>query len=204
MAGGGGAGEGCAGAGARARLAAAEQGTPFSPRPAYSVGRPSKKEDGEMRIAAPRDRAPVPAASQLAAASSAEAATVGLDALQPIELAPPPSAPMRAGSFDWRNFGNQIDPMRAIIPSDFAANHLETRSHDILLLRANKKDKWHVKYYHGRATRGFHCRRWIKFVQDNGLRKDFICIFELMKGAKRTTMVVHVARKVNGRFIMAG
>ncbi|TVU49364.1 hypothetical protein EJB05_00672, partial [Eragrostis curvula] len=91
-----------------------------------------------------------------------------------------------------------------IIPGDFAADHLETRSHDILLLRANRKDKWHVRYYHGRATRGFHCRRWIKFVQDNGLRKDFICIFELMKGAKRTTMVVHVVRKVNGRFIVAG
>ncbi|TVU26107.1 hypothetical protein EJB05_28639, partial [Eragrostis curvula] len=99
----------------RARREAAEQGTPFSPRPAHSVGRRRKKEDGEIRVAAPRDRAPVPAASQLADASSAEAATFGLDALQPIELAPPPSAPMRAGSFDWRNFGNQIDPMRAVV-----------------------------------------------------------------------------------------
>ena len=54
-----------------------------------------------------------------------------------------------------------------------------------------------------RATqRGFNCHRWVKFVHDNRLQKDHICIFELMKGARMTTMVVHVLRKVDGRFVM--
>lgn len=84
----------------------------------------------------------------------------------------------------------------------FAAEHLEGRSHEILLLRPNRKEKWHVKYYHASHTRGFNCRRWVKFVHDNRLRKDHICVFELMKGAKRTTMVVHVLRKVDGRLVL--
>ncbi|CAN6356791.1 unnamed protein product [Urochloa humidicola] len=84
----------------------------------------------------------------------------------------------------------------------FAADHLVGRSHDILLLRPNRKEKWYVRYYHGSSARGFNCRRWIKFIGDNRLRKDHICIFELMKGARRTTMVVHVLKKVDGRFVL--
>nr|CAB3466351.1 unnamed protein product [Digitaria exilis] len=84
----------------------------------------------------------------------------------------------------------------------FAADHLEGRSHDIQLLRPRRKEKWRVRYYHGGTTRGFNCCRWIKFIRDNRLRKDHICIFELMKGARRTTMVVHVLRKVDGRFVL--
>ncbi|PUZ67696.1 hypothetical protein GQ55_3G455700 [Panicum hallii var. hallii] len=84
----------------------------------------------------------------------------------------------------------------------FAADHLEGRSHDILLLRPKRKDKWYVRYYHASHTRGFNCRRWVKFIRDNRLRKDHICIFELMKGARMTTMVVHVLRKVNGRLVL--
>ncbi|KAF8692267.1 hypothetical protein HU200_039874 [Digitaria exilis] len=84
----------------------------------------------------------------------------------------------------------------------FVADHLEGRSHDIQLLRPRRKEKWRVRYYHGGTTRGFNCCRWIKFIRDNRLRKDHICIFELMKGARRTTMVVHVLRKVDGRFVL--
>ncbi|CAL4891299.1 unnamed protein product [Urochloa decumbens] len=84
----------------------------------------------------------------------------------------------------------------------FAAEHLEGRSHDILLLRPNRKEKWYVRYYHGSSARGFNCRRWIKFIGDNRLHKDHICVFELMKGARRTTMVVHVLRKVDGGFVL--
>ncbi|TKW29347.1 hypothetical protein SEVIR_3G389900v4 [Setaria viridis] len=89
-----------------------------------------------------------------------------------------------------------------IVHHGFAADHLEGRSHDILLLRPNRKKKWYVRYYHASRARGFNCCRWIKFVGDNRLRKDHICIFELMKGARRTTMVVHVLRKVDGRFVL--
>jgi len=88
------------------------------------------------------------------------------------------------------------------IHHEFAANHLEGRSHGILLLRPRRKDKWYVRYYHASHTRGFNCHRWVKFVRDNRLRKDYICIFELMKGTRMTTMVVHVLRKVDGRFVM--
>ncbi|XP_022680614.1 B3 domain-containing protein Os12g0592300-like [Setaria italica] len=89
-----------------------------------------------------------------------------------------------------------------IVHHGFAADHLEGRSHDILLLRPNRKKKWYVRYYHASRARGFNCCRWIKFVGDNRLRKDHICIFELMKGGRRTTMVVHVLRKVDGRFVL--
>uniref|UniRef100_A0A0A9E2X8 TF-B3 domain-containing protein n=1 Tax=Arundo donax TaxID=35708 RepID=A0A0A9E2X8_ARUDO len=91
-----------------------------------------------------------------------------------------------------------------IIHSGFAADHLEGRSHDILLLRPNRKEKWHVRYYHGSSTRGFNCRHWIKFVRDNRLHKGYICVFELMKGAKKTAMAVHVIKKVDGMFVLVG
>ncbi|KAL6847031.1 hypothetical protein ACP4OV_022884 [Aristida adscensionis] len=91
-----------------------------------------------------------------------------------------------------------------VIHHEFAAEHLEGRSHDILLLRPNRAEKWYVKYYHGKDTRGFNCRRWVKFVCDNGLRKDYICVFELIKGAKKSTMIVHIIKKVGGRFVLKG
>ncbi|KAK3140119.1 hypothetical protein QOZ80_5AG0396250 [Eleusine coracana subsp. coracana] len=85
-----------------------------------------------------------------------------------------------------------------VVHSGFEADHLEMRSHEILLLRPNRKEKWYVKYYHGSSATGFNCRRWVKFVSDNRLHKDDVCIFELKKCARRKTMVVHVIRKVNG------
>uniref|UniRef100_J3NEL9 TF-B3 domain-containing protein n=1 Tax=Oryza brachyantha TaxID=4533 RepID=J3NEL9_ORYBR len=91
-----------------------------------------------------------------------------------------------------------------IVPSKFAADHLENRSHEILLIRPNKKEKWYVKYYHGSTNRGFNCHRWIKFMRENRLREGYICIFELMKGARRVTMTVHVIGKVGNRFVLLG
>ncbi|XP_037437707.1 B3 domain-containing protein Os12g0592300-like [Triticum dicoccoides] len=91
-----------------------------------------------------------------------------------------------------------------IVPSKFAADHLEGRSHEMLLLRPNRKEKWYLKYYHGSVTRGFNCRRWSKFVRDNRLREGYVCVFELMKGARKATMTVHVLRKADGKFVLLG
>ncbi|XP_048528448.1 B3 domain-containing protein Os12g0592300-like [Triticum urartu] len=91
-----------------------------------------------------------------------------------------------------------------IVPSKFAADHLEGRSHEMLLLRPNRKEKWYLKYYHGSVTRGFNCRRWSKFVRDNRLREGYVCVFELMKGARKATMTVHVLRKVDDKFVLLG
>uniref|UniRef100_A0ACD5T7L2 Uncharacterized protein n=1 Tax=Avena sativa TaxID=4498 RepID=A0ACD5T7L2_AVESA len=92
-----------------------------------------------------------------------------------------------------------------VIPSKFAADHLERKTHDVLLLRPNRKEQWSVNYYHASVTRGFNGGRWAKFVRDNGLREGYVCIFELMKGARRVTMTVHVVRKVDdGRFVLLG
>ncbi|XP_052137861.1 B3 domain-containing protein Os12g0592300 [Oryza glaberrima] len=91
-----------------------------------------------------------------------------------------------------------------IVPSGFAADHLDSRSQEILLMRPNKKEKWYVKYYHASTTRGFNCQRWIKFIRENRLREGYICIFELMKGARRVTMTVHVIGKVDDRFVLLG
>ncbi|XP_047050297.1 B3 domain-containing protein LOC_Os12g40080-like [Lolium rigidum] len=92
-----------------------------------------------------------------------------------------------------------------IIPSKFAAKHLAERSHDILLVRPNRKG-WCVKYYYQeRYTRGgFTCTRWNKFIRDNKLRKGDVCVFELLKGMSKVTMMVHVSRKVDGRFVLVG
>ncbi|KAK1626195.1 hypothetical protein QYE76_000510 [Lolium multiflorum] len=94
-----------------------------------------------------------------------------------------------------------------IVPSKFAAKHLAERSHDILLLRPNRKG-WCVKYYYQeRSTRGwggFTCTRWNKFIRDNKLRKGDVCVFELLKGMSKVTMMVHVSRKVDGRFVLVG
>ncbi|CAM0949194.1 unnamed protein product [Alopecurus aequalis] len=91
-----------------------------------------------------------------------------------------------------------------IIPSKFAADHLEGRSHEMLLLRPNRREKWHVKYYHASFTRGFNCRRWANFIRDNRLREGHVCIFEVMKGTREATMTVHVFQKVKERFVLLG
>uniref|UniRef100_A0ACD5XH20 Uncharacterized protein n=1 Tax=Avena sativa TaxID=4498 RepID=A0ACD5XH20_AVESA len=100
-----------------------------------------------------------------------------------------------------------------IIPYKFSADHLQRRPHDVLLFRPSREEQWGVRYYHGSSKRGFNCRRWVRFVRDNGLREDDVCVFELIKGAKTKdktarpteTMAVHVARrKKDGRFVTVG
>jgi hypothetical protein len=90
------------------------------------------------------------------------------------------------------------------IPKRLAAKHLAKRSHDILLLRHNRRAEWCVKYYYREPTPAFICRNWTKFVRDNKLRKGDVCVFELMKGASEVIMMVHVFRKVDDRFVLLG
>ncbi|KAM0862921.1 hypothetical protein ACQ4PT_044958 [Festuca glaucescens] len=97
-----------------------------------------------------------------------------------------------------------------IVPYKFAADHLQRRPPDVLLFRPSIEEKWRVRYYHSSSTRGFNCQCWVKFVRDNGLREGDVCVFELIKGAKRknkaVTMAVHVVRrrKKDGRFVTVG
>ncbi|KAL6622540.1 hypothetical protein ACP70R_032419 [Stipagrostis hirtigluma subsp. patula] len=91
-----------------------------------------------------------------------------------------------------------------IFPSRFAADHLESRLHEITLRRPNKKDTWCVKYYRTNDTRGIKNYLFSKFVTENKLREGDICVFELMKGARRVTMTVHIIRKVDGQFLLVG
>uniref|UniRef100_A0A453JTK0 TF-B3 domain-containing protein n=1 Tax=Aegilops tauschii subsp. strangulata TaxID=200361 RepID=A0A453JTK0_AEGTS len=58
------------------------------------------------------------------------------------------------------------------IPSKFAADHLQSKPREVLLLRLSREDKWHVRCYYSSRTRCFNCQRWVKFVRDNGLRKE--------------------------------
>ncbi|VAI27846.1 unnamed protein product [Triticum turgidum subsp. durum] len=88
------------------------------------------------------------------------------------------------------------------IPKKFAAKHLAARSHDILLLRPSRGRKWCVRYYCHSKLRGFSNSPWSKFVRDNKLREGHICIFELIKGVHKATMIVHVFRKVDGRLVL--
>ncbi|KAF8733313.1 hypothetical protein HU200_014917 [Digitaria exilis] len=91
-----------------------------------------------------------------------------------------------------------------IFPSRFVADHLDSKLHEITFVRPNKKDKWCVKHYHTRDAQGVRNYNFSMFVQDNRLRQGDICVFELMKGARRVTMTVHVIRKVDGRFVLVG
>jgi hypothetical protein len=91
-----------------------------------------------------------------------------------------------------------------IIPCRFAADHLDKRSHDIILHRPNRKGKWLVSYYYSCYMRSFQNLAFFKFVRDNKLCEGDICVFELMKGKRRVTMAVHVIRKASDRFILVG
>ncbi|KAJ1266119.1 hypothetical protein BS78_08G126600 [Paspalum vaginatum] len=86
-----------------------------------------------------------------------------------------------------------------IFPSQFAADHLDSRPQEITLLRPNRKDKWCVKYYHTADARGIRNHNFYKFVLDNNLREGDICAFELMKAGRKVTMTVHAVRKDAGR-----
>ncbi|CAN6343570.1 unnamed protein product [Urochloa humidicola] len=91
-----------------------------------------------------------------------------------------------------------------VIPSRFAADHLEERAHGIILRRPNSKEKWPVRYYYSHHMRSFQNLAFFKFVNDNKLQEGDICVFELMKGKRRVTMTIHVIRKANGRFSLVG
>ncbi|KAF8733317.1 hypothetical protein HU200_014921 [Digitaria exilis] len=89
-----------------------------------------------------------------------------------------------------------------VVPSRFAADHLQERTHEIILCRPSRNDKWFVRYCYTSYTRGFQNLQFFNFVHEHKLREGDICVFELMKGAKRVTMTVHVIRKVHDRFVL--
>lgn len=105
-------------------------------------------------------------------------------------------------------------PLVQIIPMEFAADHLQRKSHDILLVRPAREERWHVRYYQWSTSIGFKGKSWAKFVCDNRLREGDVCVFELIKCARRkkmkktamTIIAVHVARrrKADGRFVAVG
>ncbi|TVU49363.1 hypothetical protein EJB05_00671, partial [Eragrostis curvula] len=90
------------------------------------------------------------------------------------------------------------------IPMKFT-DHLEAKSHDIILRRPKRKEKWSVKYYYTQSNRYFKHFKFFNFVRENKIREGGICVFELMKRARRVSMTVHVIRmKVDGRFALMG
>ncbi|TVU49368.1 hypothetical protein EJB05_00676, partial [Eragrostis curvula] len=100
---------------------------------------------------------------------------------------------------------DMTDVLVQTVPSGFAAEHFEARSHDTILCRPNRKEKWLVKYYYTPYNRCFQNVQFFKFVRENKLHEGDICVFELMKGARRVMMTVHVIRKkVDGRFVLVG
>uniref|UniRef100_A0A0A9D690 TF-B3 domain-containing protein n=1 Tax=Arundo donax TaxID=35708 RepID=A0A0A9D690_ARUDO len=88
------------------------------------------------------------------------------------------------------------------ISSEFATKYMRTVHREVILERASSKGKWHVRYNCNKFSRGLCGRGWCGFVNDNGLVDHDVCLFELIKGARRLTMTVHVLRKVRGRFVL--
>jgi hypothetical protein len=90
------------------------------------------------------------------------------------------------------------------VPIRFAADHLQERTQEIILCRRSRKDKWRIRYYYTSYIRVFQNLQLFKFVHGNKLREGDVCVFELMKGAKRVTMTIYVIRKVGSRFVLVG
>ncbi|XP_062209353.1 B3 domain-containing protein Os03g0622200-like [Phragmites australis] len=88
------------------------------------------------------------------------------------------------------------------ISSEFATKYLGTIRREIILQKTSSKEKWHARYNSNKFSRGLCGRGWCSFVNDNGLLDHDICLFELINGARRLTMTVHVLRKVRGRFVL--
>ncbi|KAL6637460.1 hypothetical protein ACP70R_025032 [Stipagrostis hirtigluma subsp. patula] len=88
------------------------------------------------------------------------------------------------------------------ISSEFAAKYLGTLRREVILQRASSRERWHVRYNCNRFARGIYGRGWTGFVADNGILDHDVCLFELIDGARRLTMTVHVLRKVRGRFVL--
>ncbi|TVU46118.1 hypothetical protein EJB05_05636 [Eragrostis curvula] len=88
------------------------------------------------------------------------------------------------------------------VSSEFATKFMGTLRREIILQRASSRGTWHVSYNCNKFSRGLCGRGWCSFVEDNGLLEHDVCLFEVMQGARRPTMTVHILRKVRGRFVL--
>jgi hypothetical protein len=60
-----------------------------------------------------------------------------------------------------------VNALLQIIPTKFDADHLESKSHDIQLMRPNRKEKRCVMYSHASVTRGLNGTSQAKFVHES-------------------------------------
>ncbi|KAF3333815.1 B3 domain-containing protein [Carex littledalei] len=91
---------------------------------------------------------------------------------------------------------NLTSPYRMCIPRKFSADHLKRENLDFILYCPDQGKTWFVTSYFG-APRNEQMLRgptWEKFVKDNKLQECDLCVFELVKTAKRLTFAVHISR----------
>jgi hypothetical protein len=85
------------------------------------------------------------------------------------------------------------------LSSEFATKYMGTLQREIILQRASSRGTWHARYSSSKSS----CTLgWCSFAEDNGILEHDVCLFELMQGARRPTMTVHVLRKERGRFVL--
>jgi hypothetical protein len=88
------------------------------------------------------------------------------------------------------------------LSSEFATKYMGTLQREIILQRASSRGTWHARYSSGKSSCTLSGHGWCSFTEDNGILEHDVCLFELMQGARRPTMTVHILRKVRGRFVL--
>lgn len=80
------------------------------------------------------------------------------------------------------------------ICKEYAAAYLPAGEQTVRLLRAERSIAWEAdlepRPWGSQVLRG----GWRKFVRDNRLQVQDICLFELMTNQRRLTMMVHIIR----------
>lgn len=81
-----------------------------------------------------------------------------------------------------------------LIPPEFVKEFLPQKSQEIILrVDPCARKEWKVKYCVGETAARF-IGKWRNFVRDNDLEEGDVCVFELSKSKKKTTMTVHIFR----------
>ncbi|KAL6637440.1 hypothetical protein ACP70R_025012 [Stipagrostis hirtigluma subsp. patula] len=76
----------------------------------------------------------------------------------------------------------------------YATEYLPNGEHTMMLVRTRKSKTWKVKMVPRSGDAQMLTGGWHDFVNDNRLKVEDICLFELMKDEMRLTMTVHIIR----------
>ncbi|KAJ4788110.1 B3 domain-containing protein [Rhynchospora pubera] len=85
---------------------------------------------------------------------------------------------------------------RMYFPAKFSAAHLQKENLEVILCCPDQGKSWFVTSYFNRARNEqiLMGSTFQKFLKENNLHEGDLCVFELLKTAKRLTFAVHISR----------